>query len=843
MEKKRFLRRFMSVFLSFSLVLGLLAATPKLTVFADPPNFSVTNQTLTGAKEDTPYNFSYSNLGISLSDPDGDPASVIIQSIDSGTLRYEGQVLKANDRLPYGQITWIPEPNRNGLITAFTLVAYDDWEYSAPVKVKISVSSDNKNPTGRPAITGNAVVGQTLTADTSEIADADGIGPFTYEWGIYDGLLIKQIPSATNSTYTPTSDDAGKYLILQVRYTDGGGRMETITSVHVLCEAAPPETDPGLAALKNAIETYYSGEGYLEAEIDEENKTVTVTGRVTFASSSLLLDIPKGVTVIWNAEILADDEYDLKLLKLTGNGSFEVSEEGMIYVNEGIGIYAEADVASVSVRGGTVYSGHGFGISTTGSTEIEVQSGKVIGGERGINALGTNSVIRVSGGLITSDDRIAILAHGSNATINLSGGTLVSRTNSARNVVNTNNPNGLTISGDTAIIAWNKGAGKTSYTAGTKEDLDHIPEGLSVVWAENDDNYGITYTNGNNSGFYYVKGVVVNKAPATVTALYVSSAPIKSTYFEGDSLDLSGLTVNLIKSDGSVETVSFKDFAANNITTSPVNGSVLDTTDSVVTITYTPTNKSDYLELNMNHTYSVTVTNNGHGTGSASSTKAPIGTEITLTATPDPGYHFARWEVISGGITITDNLFRISDEAVTVRAIFEADETASYTVTFMDKDTIYAVRTVQAGESISNADWPERPVMKDYLFTGWYFGLYNTGDEFTPDYAVNQNLTVYASWFFSNIPDPGGNNGGNEGENNHSITVLNNGNGVARPNPATAVSGAAITLFISPAEGYRLSHWEVISPSDLVIADNRFTMPDTDVTVRAVFVSNDAAKY
>ena len=45
--------------------------------------------------------------------------------------------------------------------------------------------------------------------------------------------------------------------------------------------------------------------------------------------------------------------------------------------------------------------------------------------------------------------------------------------------------------------------------------------------------------------------------------------------------------------------------------------------------------------------YTVTVTTEGGGTASASPAKAAAGTEITLTATPNTGYHFKEWQVES----------------------------------------------------------------------------------------------------------------------------------------------------------------------------------------------------
>ena len=63
----------------------------------------------------------------------------------------------------------------------------------------------------------------------------------------------------------------------------------------------------------------------------------------------------------------------------------------------------------------------------------------------------------------------------------------------------------------------------------------------------------------------------------------------------------------------------------------------------------------------------------GNGTASASPAKAAAGTEITLTATPNTGYHFKEWQVISGNVTIKDDKFLMPDSNVEVKAIFEED--------------------------------------------------------------------------------------------------------------------------------------------------------------------------
>lgn len=78
-------------------------------------------------------------------------------------------------------------------------------------------------------------------------------------------------------------------------------------------------------------------------------------------------------------------------------------------------------------------------------------------------------------------------------------------------------------------------------------------------------------------------------------------------------------------------------------------------------------------------TYAVTVQNDGNGTASASPTTAEAGTEITLTATANTGYHFSEWQVISPatGVTISGNKFIMPSSDVTVKAVFAEDSSGS----------------------------------------------------------------------------------------------------------------------------------------------------------------------
>ena len=92
------------------------------------------------------------------------------------------------------------------------------------------VDPANPNPQPQPqpnhegdvAISGNAKVGETLTA---EVHDADNFdeSKVTYRWQ-RDG---QDIPNATGKTYTLTTDDAGKTIKVAVEYTDNAGNKES----------------------------------------------------------------------------------------------------------------------------------------------------------------------------------------------------------------------------------------------------------------------------------------------------------------------------------------------------------------------------------------------------------------------------------------------------------------------------------------------------------------------------------------------------------------------------------------------------------------------------------------
>ena len=102
----------------------------------------------------------------------------------------------------------------------------------------------NNPATGAPAITGTARVGETLTADTSGIADTDGLSSatFSYQWIASDGTTEADITGATGSAHTLVDADKGQTIKVEVSFTDDAGHEETLTSAATGAVAAKPDS-------------------------------------------------------------------------------------------------------------------------------------------------------------------------------------------------------------------------------------------------------------------------------------------------------------------------------------------------------------------------------------------------------------------------------------------------------------------------------------------------------------------------------------------------------------------------------------------------------------------------
>ena len=155
--------------------------------------------------------------------------------------------------------------------------------------------AQNSPATGAPSISGTVRVGETLTADTSGIADTDGLTgvSYSYQWIRNDGTSDTDIQNATGSSYPLVDVDEGQTIKVEVRFTDDAGNDETLTSTATDAVEAPqpPAKPTGLSAAVVSHDTVTltwdnpqddAVTGYVilrrDREIHPQGTFVTITG-------------------------------------------------------------------------------------------------------------------------------------------------------------------------------------------------------------------------------------------------------------------------------------------------------------------------------------------------------------------------------------------------------------------------------------------------------------------------------------------------------------------------------------------------------------------------------------
>ena len=234
--------------------------------------------------------------------------------------------------------------------STYTLDAADEGK---TVKVRVSFTDDagneetltsagtaavearpNSPATGVPTISGTAQVGETLTASTSGIADADGLSnaSFAYQWMADDS----DIAGATDSTYTLTPDDLGKSVKVKVSFTDDRSNHETLISAATSAVAAA--ATPLTASLENAATTHDGqtaftfelrfSEGFELSYVTLRDHALTVTGGTVTKSRRL----DRSSNVRWEITVVPDSNGDVTIvLPVTTN----CDDQGAICTEDG----------------------------------------------------------------------------------------------------------------------------------------------------------------------------------------------------------------------------------------------------------------------------------------------------------------------------------------------------------------------------------------------------------------------------------------------------------------------------------------------------------------------------
>ena len=226
--------------------------------------------------EDTPYTFGLADF--SFTDVEGDSLQAVrIVSLPASA---DGSLALGTGATPVNMaqviavadiptLVYTPVANANGAAT-FTFSVSDGTDFSTPpATATLTVDAVNDDPNGEVGISGIPQVGQTLTANTGGISDADGPATlsFTYQWFANDGTTNDEINGATSPTYLLTGDESGEMIRVEVSYMDANDIEGTVVSDPV---------GPVLAA--GTVTVSIAGPSAAVTEGDPATFTVTLSG-------------------------------------------------------------------------------------------------------------------------------------------------------------------------------------------------------------------------------------------------------------------------------------------------------------------------------------------------------------------------------------------------------------------------------------------------------------------------------------------------------------------------------------------------------------------------------------
>ena len=158
--------------------------------------------------------------------------------------------------------------------------------------------------TSRPTISGNAVVGQTLTGDNGTWS---GTQPISYsdQWRRCDqsGNNCAGISGATAQTYTLVTADLGRTIRFQVTASnDGGSTTATSNQTAIVVDSAPPSPPTNLAV--NPI-----GPNRVDLSWTASNDNVGVSGYTIYRNGSVLATVATPTTTYSDTTVSPSTTY------------------------------------------------------------------------------------------------------------------------------------------------------------------------------------------------------------------------------------------------------------------------------------------------------------------------------------------------------------------------------------------------------------------------------------------------------------------------------------------------------------------------------------------------------
>ena len=284
---------------------------------------------------------------------------------------------------------------------------------SGPGSQQSSQQQEENSPaTGNPTISGTAQVGETLTASTTGITDADRLTnvSYSYQWIANDGSSDSDIADATASAYTLVAGDAGKTIKVKVSFTDDGGDEETLTSAPTAAVAATVSGAPGSLS----VSVNDTGKLDVSWSVPGSNGGSSVTGyRVQWKEAADSWDTPADVsetTVTGTNHTvtgLTDGvEYTFRVFAVNSAGDGSASEDESGTPRE----TSAPTVSSGTVDGATLTLTFSEGLTETPRPAVATFTVNVGGNQRGVNtvAISGSTVTLTLASAVTSTDDVSV---------------------------------------------------------------------------------------------------------------------------------------------------------------------------------------------------------------------------------------------------------------------------------------------------------------------------------------------------------------------------------------------------------------------------------------------------
>ena len=702
-------------------------------------------------------------------------------------------VVEAIDGLRVGmEVSW-DESSYDAQSTAWQIIpgtlvfdANDEHSYQQPepavtaaIRVKLLCSED------APAITTTTLPGGTVGTPYHHQLQATGGGFILWELfsgELPKGLTLKQTTGKISGT--PTAAGTASFTVKAENSAGSGTKELSIT----ITKAAPAEF---------TISVKTDGNGTASASLAKAAANTEITLSATPNEGYRFKEwevISGGVTIVEDKFIMPDSEVEIKAV-------FEEDEPP-----------TSADPAkpNISVTGTYTYNGSEHTATVSGYDSATMN----ISGNTATDA--GDYTVRVT-------SKTGRWADGSTDAVTAAW-SIGKATQEA--------PNGLigvapsTVDGSDGKISnvtdkmEYRMAGERSYAACSGTEIENLPAG----------HYFVRYAGDNN---------------------HFASSDTVVTVGEGTPLADCTITFNAGGGSGSMDSVTVK-AGANYILpecgfTAPADQEFkaweIGDKEYKVGDSYTVNENTEIKALWENSvitptTYTVTVTSGGNGSASADYATAAAGTEITLTATPNTGYHFKEWQVISGNVTIKDDKFTMPNDNVEVKAIFEKDAPPA--------PTEFTITVKTDGNGTASAS-PDKAVAGTEIRltatpnTGYHFKEWQviSGDVTIKDNKfIMPSANVEIKAIFEKNAFTGGGTG--TGATTYPITV-NSKNGDVTASHKSAAKGTTVTLTVDPDKGCVLDTLTVLDGNnkDLKLTEKNgkytFTMPDSKVTVEASF--------